>query len=300
MKGTIKKSLALILSLIIAVSVATVPASAVNVYEENYYNGLVEIYDFGNAEDKNFFQKIADLFHWYIARIFVYFEADCPICGEHFAVPTLADSAESYYNSAINGLKAYKDKVTIEKKRTVNIEMIDVPAQVIQSILTPIAESISGTTKTTYIFENGVDTEGRKITDVIQPLGRNAELTKEGVYSSVAFSNAYAEKVTAITLNLISETSIFDGTVIHNPIFNSSVIEPVNPGILELGPVNIIQAELTYPETSASIIFDDEGNAKTIKISIPVDATFTGKAAMIAFNASCHAEITEEYNVTYA
>ena len=299
MKNSLKKSLALIMSLIIIASLATVPASAVNIYEEDKFMGLIEIYDYGNEEDKNFFQKIADTFHWYIARLFIYFEGDCPFCGEHFAAPYL-EPTEDYYNKAINDLKAYKGKVTVEKIKTVNIETSDATVQVVKSIIDPIAENLSKTTKTTYVFENGIDSEGIKITDVIQPLGRYAQLTNDGVYSSTASFSEYGEKIRKSTIYLISETSDFNGTVVTNPVYNSTVIEPINPAALEISPVIISAAELTYPETSASIIFDDEGNAKTIKISIPIDATFTGKAAMIAFTAECQAKITEEYTVTYA
>lgn len=298
MRNTFKKSLALIISLIIVASVATVPASAVNVYEENRFMGLIEIYDYGNEEEKNFFQKITDTFHWYIARLFIYFDADCPICKEHFGMPAVGD-AEEYYNKAINDLKDYKGEVTIVKTKTVKIEVSENTVEAVKSIVDSLAEYMSGTTKTTYVFKNGVDSEGRKISDVIQPVGRYAQLTRNGVVSSTVYTSSYAEKINAVTIGLISETSIFDGTVITNPAYNSTVIEPINPATLEIEPLSIREAKLTYPETVVNAVFDDEGRAQSIKIHIPVDSVFAGKVSVIAFSANCYADITEQYTVTY-
>lgn len=301
MKTSLKKILGIVLSLVIVFSVCSVPASAVNIYEENTYNGLIEVYDYGNKEDKNFFERIADTFHWYIARLFILFDADCPFCGEHFMVPELEHSMEYYYNDAINALKDYKGKVKIEKKRTVAAEVTDV-SSVVAAITDPIAESLSGTTTDSYSFVAGVTADGKKITDVVQPLGRKAEITEEGVYGSFARYEYVEENTTAVkslSINLVSETARFDGTAVTQPIHNSSIIEPINPGALELGPLIITEADINYPVTSAGIEFDDEGRISTLLIEIPVESTFTGNVASISFKTSCQAEITEEYTVTY-
>ena len=294
-----KKLIALIFVVLMLVNIAVVPVSAVNIYEEDRFMGLIEVYDYGNEEEKNFFEKIADTFHWYIARLFIYFEADCPICGEHFDAPHLDVAAEKHYNKAVNDLKAYKGLVTVKKTRTVKITVGDVPG-VVENILNPIAESKSGTTTETYIFLNGKDAQGRKITDVIQPLGRNAELTEDAINGHHLSFTPYAEKIRSLTISLVEEKSLFDGTVIHNSNYNSSVIEPINPATLELEPLKITNAEITYPETLVSASFDDEIRATSIKIEIPINASFTGSVSVIRFNCSCNAEITEEYTITYA
>ena len=73
MKKSLKKLSALLVVLTLLFSLGSVPASAVNVYEDNKFYGYNEVYDYGNEEDKNFFEKIKDTFHWYIARLFSYF-----------------------------------------------------------------------------------------------------------------------------------------------------------------------------------------------------------------------------------
>ena len=294
-----KKLIALVFVVLMLVNIAVVPVSAVNIYEEDRFMGLIEVYDYGNEEDKTFFEKIKDTFHWYIARIFIYFEADCPICGEHFDAPYFDDAAENHYNKAVNDLKMYKGLVTVKKTRTVNITVGDAPGA-IENILNHIAESLSGKTTETYRFLDGKDAQGREITDVIQPLGRNAELTEDAINGHHLSFTPYAEKIRSLTISLVEEKSLFDGTVIHNSDYNSSVIEAINPATLELGPLKIINAEITYPETLVSASFDDKIRATSIKIEIPLDACITGYVSVIKFTCFCNAEITEEYTITYA
>ena len=58
MKKTIRKIVVMVLSLVIIFSISVVPVSAKNIYEKNNFMGLIEVYDYGNEEDKNFFETI--------------------------------------------------------------------------------------------------------------------------------------------------------------------------------------------------------------------------------------------------
>lgn len=253
MKNISKKILSLLLVLSMLFAISSVPVSAVNVYEENDYRGLKEVYDYGNKEDKNFFEKISDTFHWYIARLFVLFEADCPICGEHFVVPGLEDDVVVYYNQAINSLKSYNGTVYMSKKTTTDIQLSETTPQAIKNILTSVIENLSGTSKTSYTFFNRTDLNGVKITDIVQPLGREACLTPEGVNSSFVRMSDNAGGIESITVSLIEESSVYDGTVVQNPVHNMCIIEPLNPATLDINPVNITNATINYPETVADI-----------------------------------------------
>ncbi len=299
MKKTAKSILSIVLTLIMIFSVATIPASAVNVYEENTYGSLIEVYDYGNEEDKNFFEKIIDLLHWYIARIFVNFDADCPFCGEHFRLPQLANDIEVYYNDAVNAVKNYKGKLTVKKQKEVTLEVKDVSASPLLNIFDTVAKSLCDTKTNTYVFENGVTSDGVKITDVIQPLGREASLTAEGTQSSSAISTENATKVELLTVCTVAEDSHFDGTVIMNPPYNSMIIEPINPAALDLVPIKIIDADIAYPGTLASVSFDKEGRMEKLKISIPVEAEGVASVSTLQTQAACKAEITEEYTFIY-
>ena len=58
MKKSIRKIFALVLTFVIIFSISVVPVSAKNIYEKNNFMGLIEVYDYGNEEDKTFFEKI--------------------------------------------------------------------------------------------------------------------------------------------------------------------------------------------------------------------------------------------------
>ena len=300
MKKTSNKILSLLIVLSMLFAISSVPASAVNIYEENNYKGLKEVYDFGNKEDKNFFEKISDTFHWYIARLFVLFEAECPICGEHFVVPSLENDVVVYYNQAINALKDYKGTVYMTKKTTTDVQLSEPVPQAIKNILISVADGISGTSKTSYTFFNGTNLNGVKITYAVQPLGREACLTAEGVNSSFARMSDNEGGIESITISLVEESSVYDGTVVQNPIHNMCIIEPLNPAILDLAPVYITNAMINYPETVAGITFDKKGRVDSIDIRVPMEIDFTCRiSSLIMATTACEAEIIEEYDFTY-
>ena len=300
MKNTGKKFLSLILVLTMVFAMSSIPASAVNVYEENEYKGLKEVYDYGNKEDKNFFEKISDTFHWYIARLFVLFEADCPICGEHFVIPGIESDVVVYYNQAINSLKNYKGTVYMTKKTTTNVQISEPVPQAVKNILISIADSLSGTSQISYTFFGGADLNGVKITDVVQPLGRGSCLTAEGVKSSFARMSDNAGGIESIIISVVEESTVYDGTVVQNPVHNMCIIDPLNPATLEIRPVSIINAMINYPETVAGITFDKKGRVDSIDIRLPIEVDFTCRiSSLIAVTAACEAEIIEEYDFTY-
>ena len=49
MKKSIRKIVAMVLTFVIIFSISAVPVSAKNIYEENHFMGLIEVYDYGNV-----------------------------------------------------------------------------------------------------------------------------------------------------------------------------------------------------------------------------------------------------------
>ena len=297
MKKSIRKIFALVLTFVIIFSISVVPVSAKNIYEENHFMGLIEVYDYGNEEDKNFFEKIKDTFHWYIARIFVYFDADCPICGEHFVPPEIAATVD-YYNNAINALKAYKGVVTIKKVSTTNVAVTDVPSTV-ASILNQVCNNFAGTTENTYTFISGKTVDGIAITDVVEPLGRNAILTENGIYGSHAKINAEANIPRSLRIQLVSETERFDGTSTVNAVHNASVIKTINFATLDLGDMKITSADTTYPGTQIYAQFDDLGRITSLSLERPFELRATAKEASVSMTLNFKVDMSEEYTITY-
>ena len=297
MKKTIRKIVAMVLSLVIIFSISVVPVSAKNIYEKNNFMGLIEVYDYGNEEDKNFFEKIKDTFHWYIARIFIYFEADCPICGEHFLPPEISATVD-YYNNAINSLKAYEGVVTIKKVSTTNVAVMDLPSAVANTV-NQICNNFAGTIENTYTFTSGKTVDGVAITDVVEPLGRNATLTEKGIYGSHAKINAEANIPRSLRIQLESETESFDGTSTVNAVHNASVIETINFATLDLGNIKITSADTTYPGTQIYAQFDDLGRITSLSLERPFESRTKAKAASVSMTVNFKVDMSEEYTITY-
>ena len=297
MKKTIRKIVAMVLSLVIIFSISAVPVSAKNIYEENQFMGLIEVYDYGNEEDKNFFEKIKDTFHWYIARIFIYFEADCPICGEHFFPPEISATVD-YYNNAINSLKAYEGVVTIKKVSTTNVAVTNLPSTV-ASLVNQVCNNFAGTIENTYTFTSGKTVDGVAITDVVEPLGRNATLTEKGIYGSHAKINAEANIPRSLRIQLESETESFDGTSTVNAVHNASVIKTINFATLDLGDIKITSADTTYPGTQIYAQFDDLGRITSLSVERPFESRTKAKAASVSMTVNFKVDMSEEYTITY-
>ena len=287
----------MVLSLVIIFSISAVPVSAKNIYEENQFMGLIEVYDYGNEEDKNFFEKIKDTFHWYIARIFIYFEADCPICGEHFFPPEISATVD-YYNNAINSLKAYEGVVTIKKVSTTDVAVTNLPSTV-ASLVNQVCNNFAGTIENTYTFTSGKTVDGVAITDVVEPLGRNATLTEKGIYGSHAKINAEANIPRSLRIQLESETASFDGTSTVNAVHNASVIKTINFATLDLGDIKITSADTTYPGTQIYAQFDDHGRITSLSLERPFESRTKAKAASVSMTVNFKVDMSEEYTITY-
>ncbi len=297
MKKSIRKIFALVLTFVIIFSISVVPVSAKNIYEENNFMGLIEVYDYGNEENKNFFEKIKDTFHWYIARMFIYFEADCPICGEHFLPPEISATVD-YYNNAINSLKAYEGVVTIKKVSTTNVAVMDLPSTV-ASLVNEVCNKFTGTIENTYTFTSGKTVDGVAITDVVEPLGRNATLTEKGIYGSHAKINAEANIPRSLRIQLESETESFDGTSTVKAVHNASVIKTINFATLDLGDMKITSADTTYPGTQIYAQFDDLGRITSLSLERPYESRATAKAASVSMTLNFKVDMSEEYTITY-
>ena len=259
--------------------------------------GLIEVYDYGNEEDKTLFEKIKDTFHWYIARIFIYFEADCPICGEHFLPPEISATVD-YYNNAINSLKAYEGVVKIKKVSTTNVAVMNLPSTV-ASLVNEVCNKFTGTIENTYTFTSGKTVDGVAITDVVEPLGRNATLTEKGIYGSHAKINAEANIPRSLRIQLVSETERFDGTSTVNVIHNASVIDTINFATLDLGNIKITSADTTYPGTQIYAQFDDLGRITSLSLERPFELRATAKEASVSMTLNFKVDMSEEYTITY-
>lgn len=233
--------------------------------------------------------------HHIIEKIFTLFGIDCPFCEADY-VPVYMEEAVAKYNDGVNAIKNYEGKVTVKKTEDVTAEIVDVPSAA-ASIMKEIAESFTGTTKNAWIFNNGKNSDGEAISDKIEPSGRLAELDAAGVIvtESAQLDNGGSK----IRIVLIPEESVYDGTsVTQEAVYNAGAITTLNPGTLDLGPIEVHNAEITYAETVLEAEYDSHGRMVKLVITAPMEIFFTVKA-VISMAGTAQVDKTVEYTFDY-
>ncbi len=197
------------------------------------------------------------------------------------AVPSTKAEIVAAYNKAINDAKHYTGKVTLKKHDIIDVQLKDLPA-VAEKIITPVIANLTKTEPKEAVFENavGVDDNTRELTRWIIPGGgRDAALQEAGVASATATANADGGYTMVITL--VAETSTFDGTsTTSEPTHHKSIMDPLELGSLDLGPITISNADLSYPGATMTATVDSQGRLIYLKQQLPLEGTGTGKAGI--------------------
>lgn len=197
------------------------------------------------------------------------------------AVPSTKAEIVAAYNKAINDAKHYTGKVTLKKHDIIDVQLKDLPA-VAEKIITPVIANLTKTEPKEAVFENavGVDDNTRELTRWIIPGGgRDAALQEAGVASATATANADGGYTMVITL--VAETSTFDGTsTTSEPTHHKSIMDPLELGSLDLGPITISNADLSYPGATMTATVDSQGRLTYLKQQLPLEGTGTGKAGI--------------------
>ncbi len=183
------------------------------------------------------------------------------------------------YNKAVNDAKHYTGKVTLKKHDIINVAL---PESAASKILNPIIANLTKTEPKEATFENavGVDDNTRELTKWIIPGGgRDAALQEAGVASASATANA--DGGYTMTITLVAETSTFDGTnTTSEPTHHKSIMDPLELGSLDLGPVKITNADMKYPGATMTATVDAQGRLVKLVQKLPLEGTGTGKAGI--------------------
>lgn len=215
------------------------------------------------------------------------------------AVPSSKAEIAAAYNKAVNDYKAYTGKVTLKKHDIINVQLKDLPA-IAEKIITPVVTKLTTTNPEEYTFENGVDVNdpNRKLTDKIIPGGRNAEVSESGLVNATATSNA--DGGYTMVLTFIAETSNFDGTQNTSlPVEHQKAMDPLNLGSLDLGPISISNAALSYPGATVTATVDGQGRLVKLEQKLPLEGEGTGKAG-IELTLKLAGSMDGTYEMTYA
>ena len=183
------------------------------------------------------------------------------------------------YNKAVNDAKHYTGKVTLKKHDIINVAL---PESAASKILNPIIANLTKTEPKEATFENavGVDDNTRELTKWIIPGGgRDAALQEAGVASASATANA--DGGYTMTITLVAETSTFDGTnTTSEPTHHKSIMDPLELGSLDLGPVKITNADMRYPGATMTATVDAQGRLVKLVQKLPLEGSGTGKAGI--------------------
>ena len=226
-------------------------------------------------------------------------EADAPSAdsGSTSAVPSTKEEIAAAYNKAVNDFKAYTGNATEKKTETIAIQVKDLPGPV-AAIVNPVVEGFTGTTENTYTFTNGVDADGNKTADRIIPGGRDANVQAAGIAEASATANA--DGGYTITLTFLAETATFDGTNSTEPVHHMTAMDPLNLGTLDVKPLEIFSAEMTYPGAVTSVTVDGQGRLTQVKNSLPLEGLGNGGMGFIKAEIGLAGKMEAVYDITYA
>ncbi len=197
------------------------------------------------------------------------------------SVPSTKAEIVAAYNKAVNDAKHYTGKVTLKKHDIIDVQLKDLPA-IAEKIITPVIANLTKTEPKEAVFENavGVDDNTRELTRWIIPGGgRDAALQEAGVANATATANADGGYTMVITL--VAETSTFDGTsTTSEPTHHKSIMDPLELGSLDLGPVKITNADMRYPGATMTATVDAQGRLVKLVQKLPLEGSGTGKAGI--------------------
>ena len=228
------------------------------------------------------------------------FGQDCPLCENHDGFGEAGGDGDynkaeiaKQYNDAINKLKAYNKTLKIEHTSNIDLEITDCSSQTLANIIDGVLENLEGRDESTKNFKNG---ESAKINAFVPPTEKDA-----------ALNGAYLERIsmykindnTKIEFGLMDSESRFDGTTVTNPVGYSDVLDPLNIGALDLGPVSVTEADISYKDVTVELVLDHYGRVKSFKSVTKIAVDAIAKVSKISMSVNIEGSIVEEYEVKY-
>ena len=215
------------------------------------------------------------------------------------AVPSTKAEIAAAYNKVVNDAKNYTGKLVLKKHDIINVQLKDLPT-IAEKIITPVVTKLTTTSPEEYTFENGVDVNdpNRYVTHKIIPNGRPAEVAESGLANATATANA--DGGYTMTLTFIAEASNFDGTKnTSEPVEHKKAMDPLELGSLDLGPISISNAALSYPGATVTATVDGQGRLVKLEQKLPLEGEGTGKAG-IELTLKLSGSMDGTYEFTYA
>lgn len=216
-------------------------------------------------------------------------------------VPSTPEEVCAAYNKAVNDYRAYKGKVTLHKVENTKVEITELPAlaKALEGTINNVISNIVKPVDETFTFENGVDVNepSREIGHKMIPWGRDASVTPADVVSATATANA--DGGYTITLKFVSETATFDGTTSTEPVHHKTAMDPLNLATLDVDPITISSANMTYPGATTTLTVDSQGRMVELKNSLPLEGKGKGGALGINAEIGLAGQMDSTYTITW-
>ena len=216
------------------------------------------------------------------------------------SVPSTKEEIAAAYNKAVNDYKAYTGKVMLKKTEAIDVKAKDLPSAV-EGIVNGVIQKFITSSTEEFTFENGVDVNdpNRYVSHKMVPNGRNAEVQAAGLAEATATPNA--DGGYTIKIKFVSETSDFDGTKnTSEPTYHKGAMDPLDLGTLDINPIKITSAAMTYPGAEVEATVDAQGRLVKLHNYLPLGGTGTGSVSVIKATIGIEGNMDTVYEITYA
>ena len=220
--------------------------------------------------------------------------------GSSTAVPSGKEEIAAAYNKAVNDYKAYTGKVNLKKTEAIDVKAKDLPSAV-EGIVNGVIQKFITSSTEEYTFDGGKDVNdpNRYISHKMLPNGRNAEVQAAGLAEASATANAdggYTMKI-----KFVSETSVFDGTsTVSEPTYHKGAMDPLDLGTLDINPIKITKADMTYPGAEVEATVDGQGRLVKLHCYLPLGGSGTGSVSVVKATIGIEGNMDTLYEITYA
>ncbi len=200
------------------------------------------------------------------------------------------------YNKAISKTKAI-GTVNVTKASKINISVTDCSIAIAKPLLNPIVQKFLNDSTTDFSFVDGKDTNSDKtLNDLVPPSNREPSLKDE--YTANASATPAGDGYT-ITINLVSETSTFDGTNTVKPAANESIIDPLNLATLDISPAKIASANMSYSGSTVEATVNGNGTLDKLVVKIPMEGNGSGQISRFTVDVGLAGDLEDTYTFTY-
>ena len=216
------------------------------------------------------------------------------------SVPSSKEEIAAAYNKAVNDYKAYKGKVMLKNTESVDVKAKDLPSAV-EGIVNGVIQKFITSSTEEYTFENGVDVNdpNRYVSHKMVPNGRDAEVQAAGLAEATATPNA--DGGYTIKIKFVQETSVFDGTSnVSEPTYHKGAMDPLDLGTLDINPIKITKADMTYPGAEVEATVDAQGRLVKLHNYLPLGGSGTGSVSVIKATIGIEGNMDTLYEITYA